>query len=54
MSKGLRNIFPESERWRVIRRRLERQSGGLGYLAAKDAAKKIKSVVTSADVVDNP
>jgi len=36
MSKSLRS-YPAEERLRVINRRLEEETGGLGYWAAKDA-----------------
>lgn len=37
MSKGLRNIKDETERKKVIKKRLAEKKGGLGYLAAVDA-----------------
>lgn len=40
MSKGLCNIQPESARDEAIRRRLSRNTGGLGFLAAVDAHAK--------------
>jgi hypothetical protein len=36
MAKGLRN-YSEEKREKVIASRLEKNTGGLGYLAAKDA-----------------
>ena len=42
MSKGLRNISNGETRREVIKRRLNSNSGGLGYLAAIDADKKEK------------
>ena len=36
MAKGLRN-YSEAEQEKVISARLESKTGGLGYLAAKDA-----------------
>lgn len=50
MSKGLRNIR-EPERARIVRNRLLRHSGGLGYLAAVDAAKKMGVAVPAPVVV---
>lgn len=41
MSKGL-SSYTKQERLMVVMRRLRGSTGGLGYLAAKDAMKKIK------------
>ncbi len=41
MSKAIRS-YPKSERLAVVIRRQRGSTGGLGYLAAKDAMKKIK------------
>jgi hypothetical protein len=41
MSKSIRS-YPEHERRKVIDRRIAKNAGGLGTLAAKDALKKIE------------
>lgn len=42
MSKSLKSMTPE-ERLRAIERRLRENKGGLGYLAAVDAKKKMSA-----------
>ena len=41
MSKSLKSITNPIEKVETIKRRLKEKRGGLGYLAAKDAATKI-------------
>ena len=40
MAKSLRSL-PPSEKAEAVRRRLAEKRGGLGYWAARDAAKKL-------------
>ena len=42
MSKGLRNMSKEEQK-AAIARRLEKNTGGLGYWAAVDAKRKIEA-----------
>ena len=45
MAKGLRN-YPKHEQREVVRRRLEKSTGGLGYWAAVDYQERLKKTGT--------
>jgi hypothetical protein len=45
MSKSIRSYETQKEKELVISRRLQHNSGGLGFWAAKDAVERMKKVV---------
>ena len=46
MTKPIKS-YPEAERPKVIARRLKNKTGGLGYLSAVEAEKKMKKLVAN-------
>lgn len=52
MSKALSSISSKEEQTKVIKRRLKGCTGGLGYLAARDAARKLGITIPTKQPVD--